>query len=70
MQNLKTLQLYCITPTDKKIYDKIIAKISSMKLEHVDIIIFKSKENFSLVNVRDKLINAFRNDGIIIRKLK
>ena len=65
MPNLKTLELKCETAVDKKIYDKINKKISSMKLININIVIYLGDEFFC---IKDKIINVFDKNGIMIRK--
>ena len=65
MPNLKTLELKCETAVDKKIYDKINKKISSMKLININIVIYLGDEFFF---IKDKIINVFDKNGIMIRK--
>ena len=65
MPNLKTLELRCETQVDKKIYDKINIILSSMKLININIRIDIWD---MLMKIKDKIINFFSKDGIVIRK--
>ena len=65
MPNLKTLELRCETQVDKKIYDKINIILSSMKLININIRIDIWDK---LMEIKDKIINFFSKDGIVIRK--
>ena len=67
MPNLKHLELKCDTNVDNNFYNKLNKKISLLKLNHINIIIY-NPPSLSLMHIRDKVINLINNDGIIIRK--
>jgi hypothetical protein len=68
MPNLKTLKLESITLVDNIFFDKLNKKISLMKINNYDIVIYNQIKNFSLLRIKDKIISVMNFDGIIIRK--
>ena len=67
MPNLKVLRLACSTEVDKAFYDKLNKKISLLKLNDIKVVI-SPKYSFLLERNKDKVINLFEVDGIIIKK--
>ena len=67
MPNLKHLELKCDTNVDNNFYNKLNKKISLLKLNDINIIIYNPL-SLSLMHIRDKVINLINNNGIIIRK--
>ena len=68
MPNLQTLELKSYTPVDQIFYDKLKKKISLLKLNDINIMIYISTSDLSLMHIKDKIINAMIPAGIIIRK--
>ena len=68
MPNLETLKLESITLVDKIFFDNLNKKISLMKINDYNIVIYKPKTIFSLKHIKDKIISIMTIDGIIIRK--
>ena len=68
MPNLKNLELKSFTPVDQIFYDKLKKQVSLLKLNDINIIIYKSSHDLSLMDIKDKIINVMNFAGIIIRK--
>ena len=68
MPNLKTLKLESITLVDNIFFDKLNKKISLMKINDYNIVIYMPKTTFSLLHIKDKIISIMTTDGMIIRK--
>ena len=68
MPILETLELVSITLVDKFFFDNLNKKISLMKINDYNIVIYKPGTIFSLMNIKDKIISIMTIDGIIIRK--
>ena len=68
MPNLETLKLESITLVDKIFFDNLNKKISLMKINDYNIVIYNPKTIFSLMHIKDKIISIMTIDGIIIRK--
>ena len=68
MPILETLELKSITLVDKIFFDNLNKKISLMKINDYNIVIYNPETIFSLMNIKDKIISIMTIDGIIIRK--
>ena len=68
MPNLENLKLESITLVDKIFFDNLNKKISLMKINDYNIVIYNPKTTLSLMHIKDKIISIMTIDGIIIRK--
>jgi hypothetical protein len=68
MPNLKTLKLESITLVDNIFFDKLKKKISLLKINDYNIVIYKPNTCFSLMRIKDKIISVMNSNGVIIRK--